>query len=345
MILSILIPVTIGNASDAVRDQMMRHDPKWATFNSAYINEKVEFHLQNAFLDEPMEDGLINFFTHISIMRDPRASYDMVPDEVWSALPPDPEIAVLEAQRGELKKGRFRIQGTDVEKEVRRLSNEIRNKRAQRNKALRQEYRKYYFYNRPTWDIEKQMMNSFEEEEEAEREEAADYIQPPIELHIPERARLAEILCHHPENLSSGELQSLRVEATQLMTALCSKKETVKRKYIRRTAQADVPIKEESPELDRFPLLMDRTQCPCCIGSKALSEEERAFRYCRPAVMNDHFDREHLKPMKVAEGFKSITCEHPKCQDNGDGLKLKSLDHFRNHVQLVHGVRLRPERR
>ncbi|KAB5566912.1 hypothetical protein GE09DRAFT_1056381 [Coniochaeta sp. 2T2.1] len=30
-----------GNAPDAVRDQMMRYDPKWATFNSAYINEKV----------------------------------------------------------------------------------------------------------------------------------------------------------------------------------------------------------------------------------------------------------------------------------------------------------------
>jgi len=37
----------------------MRHDPKWATFNSAYINEKVQLHLQNAFLDEPTEDSLI----------------------------------------------------------------------------------------------------------------------------------------------------------------------------------------------------------------------------------------------------------------------------------------------
>jgi hypothetical protein len=40
---------------------MMRHDPKWATFNSAYINEKVQFDLQNAFLDELLEDGLITF--------------------------------------------------------------------------------------------------------------------------------------------------------------------------------------------------------------------------------------------------------------------------------------------
>ncbi|KXX76362.1 Phosphatidylserine decarboxylase proenzyme 3 [Madurella mycetomatis] len=35
----------IGNVPNAVRDQMMRYDPKWATFNSVYINEKVKFHL------------------------------------------------------------------------------------------------------------------------------------------------------------------------------------------------------------------------------------------------------------------------------------------------------------
>jgi hypothetical protein len=75
---------------------MMQHDPKWATFNSAYINEKVKFDLQNTFLDEPLEDSLITLFTYISIMRDPRASYNMVPEEVWNALLPDPDIIKLE---------------------------------------------------------------------------------------------------------------------------------------------------------------------------------------------------------------------------------------------------------
>ncbi|KAF9784253.1 hypothetical protein IL306_007721 [Fusarium sp. DS 682] len=316
-----------GTAPDAVRDQMMRHDPKGATFNSAYINEKVELHLQNAFLDEPMEDGLIKLFTHISIMRDPRASYDMVPDEVLNSLPPDPEIC------------------SDDEKGLRQLTSQIRTKRAQRRKALRQEYRKYYFYNRPTWDIERQASQESDEEDGDEGED--NYLQPAIELHIPERARLAEISCHQPDNLNSTELQNLRIEATQLMTALCSKRETVKRKYIRRATPANVPmldetdvsIKQEVPELDRFPLLMEKTQCPCGIGSKAISEEERTFRYCRPAVMNDHLDREHLKPLKAAERSKSIICEHPGCRDG------ESLDHFRNHVQRVYGVRLRPERR
>lgn len=36
-------------------------------------------------------------------MRDPHASYDMVPDEVLNNLSPDPEITELEARRDELQ--------------------------------------------------------------------------------------------------------------------------------------------------------------------------------------------------------------------------------------------------
>ncbi|KAI3322202.1 hypothetical protein HD806DRAFT_536667 [Xylariaceae sp. AK1471] len=93
----------------AVHDQMMQHDPKWTTFNNAYINKKVEFHLQNWVLGEPIEDSLIKFLTHISIMRDPRISYDMVPEEVRSTLPPDPNIAELEAQRAKLKNSHYQV--------------------------------------------------------------------------------------------------------------------------------------------------------------------------------------------------------------------------------------------
>ncbi|KAK3899578.1 hypothetical protein C8A05DRAFT_18007 [Staphylotrichum tortipilum] len=49
----------------------MRHDPKWATFNSTYINAKVELHLQNAVLHDPYEDALLEMLTHISVTRDP----------------------------------------------------------------------------------------------------------------------------------------------------------------------------------------------------------------------------------------------------------------------------------
>ncbi|KAN0072770.1 Protein of unknown function (DUF3435) domain containing protein [Elaphomyces granulatus] len=98
-----------ANASDAVRDQMMPH---------TYINEKVEFHLQNAFLEEPTEDGLIGMLSHVDLMRDPRASKNMVPDEVWENMPADPEIVELEAERAEFKSGKHRIRGTDNEQRI-----------------------------------------------------------------------------------------------------------------------------------------------------------------------------------------------------------------------------------
>ncbi|KAL2015096.1 hypothetical protein VTK56DRAFT_6310 [Thermocarpiscus australiensis] len=62
--------------------------------------------------------------------------------------------------------------------------------------------------------------------------------------------------------------------------------------------------------------------------------EERTFKYCRPAVMYDHFDRKHAQPLKGA-----ISYNHPQCR--GEALEFKHLNHFKNHVERVHGVRLR----
>ncbi|KAH8761594.1 hypothetical protein F5883DRAFT_424991, partial [Diaporthe sp. PMI_573] len=118
---------------------------------------------------------------------DPRASRDMVPDEVWEMMPPDPEIAALEAERAQLKGGQYRIKGTENEDRIRELTRLIASKEAQRKKAIRRAYREDYFHNRPTWDIE------------AEGQEGEGYVEPAIDLHIPERAQLAEILCNQPD--------------------------------------------------------------------------------------------------------------------------------------------------
>lgn len=68
-----------GIASDAVRDQMMRHDPKFATFHGVYLNEKEDFDLQNTFLGEKTKDQLYKLCAHVSLTRDPRATRDMFP--------------------------------------------------------------------------------------------------------------------------------------------------------------------------------------------------------------------------------------------------------------------------
>lgn len=97
-------------------------------------------------------------------------------------------------------------------------------KDAQRKKAIRQAYREDYFHNRPTWDID------------ADGQEEEEYVEPAMDLQVPECAQLAEILCNQPDNLSPAELLELRIQAAELMVVLCGKRETVKRNRIRRRA-------------------------------------------------------------------------------------------------------------
>ncbi|KAH7201205.1 hypothetical protein DER44DRAFT_841713 [Fusarium oxysporum] len=323
-----------GDAPDSVRDQMMRQDPRFMTFQSAYLNEIANFDLQNAFLEEEKESQLFRLFAHVSLTRDPRATADMVPDEVWANLAPDPEIVELEEQRAQLKRGKYRIEGHENEEEIRQLTNKIRTKRAYREKQVVKEYREDYFYHRPTWDIEQQ----------ARGEEEEEYTEPVIDVHIPERDRLANILCHQPDGLTEDQVLEQRIEAIQLMVALCNKRETVKRHRVQHNvrAQAQPHIKTEpseagsepEPSLNQFPLLMQAGQCPDCIGDERLSLEERTFSYCRPTVRNDHFDDQHLVERERA-------LQRGERMNQGQDLEFHNMDHFRVHVQTVHRVTLR----
>ena len=52
-----------------------------------------------------------------------------------------------------------------------------------------------------------------------------EYADPAMELNIPERARLAEILCFQQPNLTDEEIIQQRVEAMDLMVALGDKRD------------------------------------------------------------------------------------------------------------------------
>ncbi|KAJ0126925.1 hypothetical protein HZ326_28867 [Fusarium oxysporum f. sp. albedinis] len=118
------------------------------------------------------------------------------------------------------------------------------------------------------------------------------------------------------------------------MVALSNKRETAKRDRIQQRTKACLSIKAEPLEIeykvlpspDRFPLLLHAA----------------TYLYILPpTVMNDHFDDQHLIRREQAErSGKKIRCEHPKCRD----LKFQHVNHFRRHVQEVHGVTLRASR-
>lgn len=127
-----------------------------------------------------------------------------------------------------------------------------------------------------------------------------------------------------------------------------SLKETVKTRRSQRPARIEASVARESSENDvpmeldsgpdPFPLLMETSQCPDCIGDEQLPVEARKFKYCRPPVLNDHFDDEHLSRRETAERHgEAIWCGHPKCRQE----KFDHVDNFRGHVERVHGVNLR----
>jgi hypothetical protein len=306
----------------------MRHNPNAAVYNGAYINERVPFEVLSAVLERPSADGVLRMLTHMSIMRDPRAPIH-VPDDVLAALPPDPDITALEQEREKLKAGAYRIQGTDVQAEVRRLTAAIGSAKGRRRNIVSEEYRADYFRRRPTEDVERQ--NNGHEEEE--------YVEPVVQHQIPERTQLADLLCAHHKGIGTEDAVQRRIQTADLMLALCSRREVPRRYRLWVTLPAQPVVKEESPDVDPiscvFPLVCGKTQCLFCIGDESKSYEQRIGSFCRPAKMMDHVERIHLRG-KDPEA--RTECCHPTCKSQG--LILKHLQHFKNHVLSVHGISL-----
>ncbi|KAH8800214.1 hypothetical protein F5884DRAFT_838162 [Xylogone sp. PMI_703] len=84
---------------DAVRDQVMRHDPFTGIFNGSYINHSVRFNVQDAFLEsEITNDGLTRAFTHMSIRCNPSAPEGVPRESIERIFATDPDIVNLERQ-------------------------------------------------------------------------------------------------------------------------------------------------------------------------------------------------------------------------------------------------------
>lgn len=326
----------LGTATQAERDQVARHAQGNKVFETFYLNQRVKCDIQSAVLERPSEDALIRMFTHMSLTRDPRAPVT-VPDWVRNALPADPEIAALEQQRKDLKGGVYRIQGTVYEDQVRYLTAEIGKLRSQLQKFLSDKYRENYFKERPIKDIEAQIHG----------EEEIEYIEPVIELQIPERAHLVNLICPNENNIGNIgalDVSELRVQCGEAMYQLCLRREIRRRYRCNRPKLTEQPVIEqqvvmapEPPEPEHFPVKLDKLQCPFCIGDETKLYADRTFKFSRSHKMREHVDNIHLKDVNPEE---KIPCYHPACKFK----KFKDLMHLMNHIAGVHDVSLNGKR-
>ena len=305
----------------------MRHETNSNTFNEAYVNERVRFHVQNAFLERPSEDGLLKAFAHMGLTCDPRASRDYI-----GALPPDPKIAALEKERATLKTqiddqyGKVRFaRGTAIGQKYESAKISLVAAQKKRRKLTKAEHRWDYFQRRHTEDIEQQL-NGFRSEE---------YVKPVVQHQLSERVKLQKILCEFPRDLNEQEMCQRRIDAVYRMVVLCHRREVLHRKGRQVSNSAPALEVNQSIDSDLFPLICKKKQCIFCIRDEALTYHRRTFSYCRSSKMMDHVET-HLKGIAKEE---RVPCMHPICKANG--VAATNVMAFKNHTAIVHKISLR----
>jgi hypothetical protein len=284
----------------------MRHDPMTGVFSGAYINHRVKFNTQDAFLERDVsDDGLTRAFAHMSIRCNPDVP-DKVPAEVLRRLPSDPEIVNLERRhavmRRELRyKYKFVKQAPMKEaKEYQDLGRQLTNARKSFNSEVNLAFKKDYIFRSHNEQMKRQLDKTY----------VADvYVEPVVQHQLEERTRLQLILCDFSMDLDIKNIIDRKIHAINLMVALASKQEPQRQ---RASPICDAPVKEESPHPDpestpvAIPLVCEKTQCIICIGEERYSYGYRTRRFRRVSHMMDHVENVHLKYQPANKG-SSVT--------------------------------------
>ena len=141
-------------------------------------------------------------------------------------------------------------------------------------------------------------------------------------------------MCNPRKGLSSCQVQQRRLEAVNLLTHLCRRREVQRHK--RRSNRPRAPIESDisRAQLDPFPMKCETRQCPVCIGDESLTYEQRTFLFRRNAILMNHVERRHVRRMPET----NVRCWHSKCK--ALGVVLTSIQHWEKHVWLQHGITL-----
>ena len=340
----------LGVASDAVRDQVMRHDPSTGVFNGAYINPNVRFNVQDAFLESDVsDDGLTRAFTHMSIRCNPGAPNEVSCEVMEKLLASDPDVVDLQrrfkALQTKLKQEYQFIKRAPTKrwKEHQDLRRQLTNAKKSLRTDMEDAKRKDYFFQIHNTMMEKQLRRPLDKTAIGADTENSEDPETVIKHQLEERTQLQQVLCDLSKNLSPHAIVTRKVLAINHMVALASRQEFQTRKSRRKSRSAPASkdlIKRESsapdlPPPHESPVVRKKIQCIFCIGNQRLSYPEQTRTFSRVAHMWDHVENLHLRLIPAEQ---QIVCPHPDC----DGLVLDNMICFKNHVVRTHEIKLRP---
>jgi hypothetical protein len=298
----------------------------------------VGFNTQDAFLErDPSADGLTKAFTHMSVRCNPDVPRE-IPKAVLEKLPPDPKIPALRGRVTQMSaqiKSKHRFICTAPEN-VRRSYRKLQRELKKAEKALKDDMTTVF------QDACRRRLHNEELERQLRgipNEETTPHV---IQHHLKERNQLSSLMCDLRDDLSFQDMTDRKVCVINLLVRLASQREI--RQNRSSTIQSEFPkwspsTEEPLSEGEEIPLILGKTQCIYCVGNEQLPYEDRIRAFNRVSHMMDHVENVHLKYEHAATSF---VCPHPRCKHLGSF--LISLDHFKTHVQIQHGIKLRERR-
>lgn len=176
----------VGVAPDAVVDQVMRHDPMTGCLANAYLNQRVGFNVQDAYLErDPSADGLTRVFTHMSIRCNPEVP-KAIPKSELETLEKDPDVIELSrrvrlmsiSMRQQYKF--IRLSPKVVLKEYRQLRQDLRNSEKRFRDEMTEVYQEACRCRIHNAELERQLSGKTVDRE----------IEPTLEHHLEERTQL-----------------------------------------------------------------------------------------------------------------------------------------------------------
>jgi hypothetical protein len=158
---------------------------------------------------------------------------------------------------------------------------------------------------------------------------------------LPERRRVADILCKSPSDLTPEEKVTHRIIDIEALVSLCHKKELPQKQKIVRDRDWGVlpttePILKHSPGSTPIPkiapIAVTNKECIFCICKTGQRQQ-----FSRPRKVREHVERQHLRFFRDDD---LIPCPDSYCRSSG--IVIFGHSHFKNHVATVHGCPLLP---
>ncbi|KAI2748661.1 hypothetical protein DTO012A8_9872 [Penicillium roqueforti] len=322
--------------------QVMGH--VYASTFQTYMNQRVQSHVQAAFLGIPSEDALMNILSHQSRYIDPRAPshYDDLPATTRASLSTHPEIVGLQEMRDSLAKEAKEMYGsmknaagTKIGELKAKTEAALRCAKAKLKKDTFEGARGEFFSTIDTLEINRQLDPSLLDIDKQA------YAPEKIVHRLDERRQVAELMQISMQDLSEKNDMAQRVTLVNALIELGRVRKVPPERFNpeRQTEYAigsnivslpkELPSAEtessSSPEPRGCPISLTNRHCLFCIF-----EPQYQCYFASSRKAREHFEK-HLRKYKPTE---LITCPDRYCQ-----LVLSGHKALKRHAEDVHHVR------